>query len=551
MLHLPPPGQARTGGVVICPPLGRDNVFAHRALHVLARGLAAAGVSTLHFDWPGVGDSEGTPADAGIASSWIASVGVAAGFLGRVTGVDLVTLVGVRVGAMLALAATSQDDLAVDLVLWAPDVSGRGYLREVAAFEAVSGTSGAFPLGLDARQALGAIDVRELRLPSLDRRRALVVGRDGAPADEEVARQLEEAGAAVDRLESQELDWILNDITKLPGKAIAATVDWVAKPTPMLDPAVTSHSSRILVAGPSDPVLEETVILSTPRGDVVAVTSRPQNLDPAAPWIAFPSTAQMRRMGPSRLWTTLARRWAATGIPSIRFDVHGVGDSDGPEMASPDLRTQYSTAVVETAAAALAYARTRHGASAFTLVGLCSGGTTAIELARVERDIHGLVLINVQLFSVDDTRLLSIQRSSALTALRSREAWAALVRGRGARKVVPAGIRIARALISQGERRTRPKGASSSSALPALLDTLQERDIPTLFVYSDPDPGLEIVHALPGGLDIIRGRPNVDVALVPDAGHTFTAVGACSALCTLLEEHISVGRLNLTALSAA
>jgi alpha/beta superfamily hydrolase len=35
------------------------------------------------------------------------------------------------------------------------------------------------------------------------------------------------------------------------------------------------------------------------------------------------------RSGPNRLTTAFARRWACAGVPSLRLDLRGIGDSDG------------------------------------------------------------------------------------------------------------------------------------------------------------------------------------------------------------------------------
>src|SRR5205823_6146413 len=39
----------------------------------------------------------------------------------------------------------------------------------------------------------------------------------------------------------------------------------------------------------------------------------------------------LRRIGPNRTWVELARRWSARGIPTVRIDFEGIGDSDGDE----------------------------------------------------------------------------------------------------------------------------------------------------------------------------------------------------------------------------
>ena len=45
------------------------------------------------------------------------------------------------------------------------------------------------------------------------------------------------------------------------------------------------------------------------------------------------NSGAVRRIGPQRMWVEAARRWAALGVPTLRFDVVGVGDSDGDGSA--------------------------------------------------------------------------------------------------------------------------------------------------------------------------------------------------------------------------
>src|SRR5262245_54436859 len=49
----------RDAGVVLCPPLGSEFLFAHPTYRLLARRLAAAGHHVLRLDYHGTGDSAG------------------------------------------------------------------------------------------------------------------------------------------------------------------------------------------------------------------------------------------------------------------------------------------------------------------------------------------------------------------------------------------------------------------------------------------------------------------------------------------------------------
>ena len=108
VLTLPAPERTVDRGVVICSPLGYENVVYYRQLAVLARLLGDAGRPTLRFDWPGCGDSAGDDNDLDQVESYIDSVGAAVLALRERTGVEKVDLVGLRIGATLALASCSR-----------------------------------------------------------------------------------------------------------------------------------------------------------------------------------------------------------------------------------------------------------------------------------------------------------------------------------------------------------------------------------------------------------------------------------------------------------
>src|SRR5205823_2570016 len=87
-------------------------------------------------DWPGCGDS-GDVTDPSLAT-WIGSIHDAIRDLRASAGVEEITLVGVRIGATLAmLAALAEPDVS-EIALLAPFPSGRSYLRELRVFEAMA-----------------------------------------------------------------------------------------------------------------------------------------------------------------------------------------------------------------------------------------------------------------------------------------------------------------------------------------------------------------------------------------------------------------------------
>src|SRR6516225_1390301 len=120
-------------GVVLCNPFGYDALCTHRGWRRLAQRLAARGMPVLRFDYPGAGDSLGDEEDPRRIEAWIDSIAGAVRHLRERTGVEQVSLCGLRLGATLAALAGERMGDIDGLVLLSPALSGRNYLRELRA----------------------------------------------------------------------------------------------------------------------------------------------------------------------------------------------------------------------------------------------------------------------------------------------------------------------------------------------------------------------------------------------------------------------------------
>ncbi len=130
--HAPVAGPRRDCGVVLCHPLGQECVRSHRAFARLAEMLALEGFPVLRFDLHGCGDSSGS-ASGWSLRRWGEDVLTAVGELEHRAGVLRVCLVGLRLGATLALRVAADAPDVAGLVLWDPVVRGKDHLRELVA----------------------------------------------------------------------------------------------------------------------------------------------------------------------------------------------------------------------------------------------------------------------------------------------------------------------------------------------------------------------------------------------------------------------------------
>ncbi|MCH8150366.1 MAG: alpha/beta fold hydrolase [Planctomycetes bacterium] len=134
--HPPKAAVERPVGVVLCHAFGQEYIRRHRALRQLAVILAGEGFHTLRFDLRGCGDSSGCRTE-GTLADWVGDIGVAVEELFSGSGAERMCLIGVRLGASLALRFSAEQGDVDKLVLWDPIVEGKAYVEELAVQHAV------------------------------------------------------------------------------------------------------------------------------------------------------------------------------------------------------------------------------------------------------------------------------------------------------------------------------------------------------------------------------------------------------------------------------
>jgi len=114
----------------------------------------------------------------------------------------------------------------------------------------------------------------------------------------------------------------------------------------------------------------------------------------------------LHSVGPNRLYTDLSRRLAVYGFDSLRFDLPGIGNSLETEV-EPEMDAEAkavsdgnasqcsSSAVVKRSInEALSMLSKKAPLQKFVLCGLCSGADDALEFARNDKRIAGIVAID-------------------------------------------------------------------------------------------------------------------------------------------------------------
>lgn len=125
-----PPPQGGNRGVVLCHPWGQEYLNAYKSMRHLARLLSRNGLHVLRFDYYGCGDSSGDD-DQGTMKQWASDIDDAIEELKDMALIDTVSIVGLRLGATLAVLCSLQRNDVDSLVLWDPIVVGSAYRREL------------------------------------------------------------------------------------------------------------------------------------------------------------------------------------------------------------------------------------------------------------------------------------------------------------------------------------------------------------------------------------------------------------------------------------
>lgn len=494
-----------TRGVVICSSFGFEDICARKSLVLLAHDLAARGVNVLRFDYFGTGDALGGPLHPQQVENWIANIRAAADWLKVNAHVTDVSLVGLRLGALLAAkAAPAIDDLS-QLTLIAPPLNGKAWLREAQAFSAMI----APPLGeTEARSSANneialagyrmtgetAASIKALAWPSFDTLPAsvLILSREQTQEAEAVA---ERTGGKADVLPFTGYGAMMCDVTasEPPLATLASLAERLARGNSLRDQAPMAPPCLPL----NGPDFVETPVHIGGDGPINGIFCRPAGGEKRRNIIVLCNAGGIPRSGWGRMHVDLARKLARFGTSSLRIDLPGLADSAWPggpstvAVISQDLSTRIS-AVID-------WLKER-GFSEISIAGACSGAYHAFRTALVDPRIDRLVLLNQVSFAWSATHAMKLsawQKSKAremqtkMSALDSDEQAAS-----EAAKLMARLFPIAKSLARGTLEALMSLSAKANSVLAqqnpveAAFHAIAGRGTKILLVYSENDAGL-------------------------------------------------------------
>jgi pimeloyl-ACP methyl ester carboxylesterase len=543
-----PIGPKMECAVLLCPPFGHEYLVAYRGYRKLAETLAGAGFPCLFFDYDGMGDS--VESDLPRVQAWRESILAAAAELRTASGVANLVLFGVRLGALLA-ASVANEVSAAALMMLAPVVAGRAFVREQLGFARLSPLAISedsrqkltdeevvgYPFTHQTQQDLGFLDMMKMdcTCPSF------VIERDDMPGQ---VKKLVGAWTALGRdIHTAQVAGYAAMMTQdahssvPPMEIWEAILDWLRTRFARLAPAQqeTVHDMPVSMQV-GQRFIEEVITFN----GLVGVITSPSGRLPRKTAVVLTNIGASHRVGNHLLYVRLARSLAELGYCSIRFDRAGTGYSrPTPEGMENDV---YASSGIDDVRLAMDCLQSRCPCTQVTLAGLCSGAYFSYHAAILDMRVKGLILINLLTFQWHDgdsleLRIRDTNKSTDfyLRTVVEPQTWLRVLKGE-----VAVG-RIAVALTKRLVQKLRKqfmsllisasgKGERRGIVLQNFHHLLKRR-VKVLFVFGADDASQDVVAAELGRDATGLKSPNlVQVDTVSWTDHTFTPLWAQAQL---------------------
>lgn len=271
--------------------------------------------------------------------------------------------------------------------------------------------------------------------------------------------------------------------------------------------------------------MRELASLFGPEGNLVGITTFADGAikDSGMACILF-NAGVIHRVGPHRLNVKIARALAERGIPTLRFDLSGVGDSP-----SATVGVSFRQQAVLDLRAAMDYLQQVFGIKRFLLFGICSGGVNAFWTAVADKRVVGIMMFDGFWYRTAWTE--PVRRWKRFRALSCSE----LARGVSLRikrmlGLAPSSAKAA-GIFSATEAYANPPKAEFAAHLQALAN----REVAVFFLYGGTvmsyfSYAKQFNHAF-------RGHPfleRVRCDFRPDIDHTVVTLAAQGKLTDLV-----------------
>jgi pimeloyl-ACP methyl ester carboxylesterase len=345
----------------------------------------------------------------------------------------------------------------------------------------------------------------------------------------------------------------------VPGEMIAATRDWLvelagqSRAAPDLDIArprdsVAARNMVLTLAeesGAGSKTITERPVFLGCDGLVFGIVTEPHSGETRRRAVILLNVGADYHIGASRLYVSVARRWAYRGYIVLRMDLAGLGDSR-TRPGCPDNEV-FPPQALEDIGAAIEFLRTRHGVRDCTLSGLCSGAYHALRAAAAGVPVNRILMVNPQHYfwnpgdTLEMLQLAEVVHNPGVYRERmfSIGAWKRLLSGQvDLMRILK--IYIQRPLLAV-ESTARDVARILHIKLPndlgSELEEIVARGIRVVFVFARGDPGLDLLK-LQAGASVRRLGERCRIHVIDNADHIFTQSGPRAAMEQVLSEEL-------------
>lgn len=566
-LHRPASAETRMG-VVLCSPFGYEALGVHRGWREFAESLAARGMPTVRFDYPGTGDSSGNEEDPARLRAWIDSIKAAAAWLRAETGVTHVTLCGIRLGAALAALAAEELGNVENLVLLAPVIVGKSYIRELSLQHqswlraqiglesackdetAAVGAHG-FRLYPDTLEHLTKIDLE--RCEARPARRVLIHDLGESARVKRLAAHYEVLGAATQLQFHGGYGKFLLDprFSVTPRDAFDDVLAWLgASAVSAAEPGAQMVAAGALARIEFNGGHETPVVFGS--GRYAGILCRPNRPLKGAPAVLIVNTGGVHRVGDSRIAVLMGRRLAAQGIASLRMDLGGLGDSVRRDEAMT-LDTLYARHAVADAKAGIDWLA-EAGYTKTVMFGVCTGAYVSLHTALAHSGVVACASVNLPFFMWGGASTRHSGRHVASSgvyrlSMRNPRKWLRLLTGRANGAAIT--TELVRRLYARLSVRMSMMFESllgqptPGGAIHRLMLELERKGVQTSLMYGPFDEGLDEleIHFGPQGNQLSKLK-NVGVKIVGNVDHALFLHAARDAVMAQFEQFLRERVMN-------
>lgn len=231
------------------------------------------------------------------------------------------------------------------------------------------------------------------------------------------------------------------------------------------------------------------------------------------------------RVGSHRQFTLLARDLAAHGVPVMRFDYRGMGDSEGDARNFEEIKDDLYCAIDQ-------FFEKVQSLEELVIWGLCDAASAALFYAHQDRRVTGLVLLNPWV-RTDEGIAKARLKHYYLDRFFEPEFWNKILRGNFniIKSVQSFSRNVSTALLSRNENSGTKNEkitneSCSSSLLPKrMMEGLKRFEGKVLFITSGNDitarEFTDLVKASPAWQKLLKSS-NVKHSNIPEADHTFS-----------------------------